>query len=646
MNRRSILLTAIVFALAITSAFSKGYNTYEEFYHAVLNTQADNSKTFNVKNLKIEKDAAEFILEEGTLVLGEPLDGMYRMAYFKGKGSFKFEPPIEIERNQLKRFYKVDKLDKAIKSLFFVCGDSLLYEITKKISPISLNDELREEFKASVGALKEYKMDYINGSVYSTLIDNRINSLFFTNIAFEKDENMSYTCTPSEIEDISLDKFSWRAGIGSYTENICKFNSKERSKFKTDSNTYDDFAINKYDINSRMPNCSKMITAVKIDAIALKSGFSWVDFSLDGIFNIDSIVDSKGNKCKFFKYKDVSYLIVKLNQTYNASDTFSLKLYYQGEFVNKYANYTILRSSMGWYPISGYKNKAMFDLKFQTPEEMKFIAIGNKIKEEKRDGSLFTEWVSDKPMRNASFQIGPFDVYKSKSTDIIPISLYYINGDMKKNIMEDMELAYKFYTSIYGPIDLKSLSACEMYGGGGEAFPGLLHLATFTFQSETRAKINDEFYLGNSSGKHETFVSHETSHQWWGIAVDFESYRDQWLSEGFASYSSYMYYQNALRNNEKFFKFFKDSREQLMKKRKSWIADGIEPGPIALGHRNNSRSTGNDYQLIVYEKGAWVIHMLRNMMIDLKTMKEDPYFAMLKEFYTTYKGKKRNNRWF
>jgi aminopeptidase N len=37
------------------------------------------------------------------------------------------------------------------------------------------------------------------------------------------------------------------------------------------------------------------------------------------------------------------------------------------------------------------------------------------------------------------------------------------------------------------------------------------------------------------------FIAHETAHQWWGDMVSWRSYRDQWLSEGFAEYSGILY---------------------------------------------------------------------------------------------------------
>jgi aminopeptidase N len=44
------------------------------------------------------------------------------------------------------------------------------------------------------------------------------------------------------------------------------------------------------------------------------------------------------------------------------------------------------------------------------------------------------------------------------------------------------------------------------------------------------------------------------------------------------------------------------------------------------------------YQLLVYQKGAWVLHMLRTLLIDLKTMNEEHFTAVMRDFYTTYQG--------
>ncbi|MGH7536639.1 MAG: M1 family aminopeptidase, partial [Gemmatimonadales bacterium] len=46
------------------------------------------------------------------------------------------------------------------------------------------------------------------------------------------------------------------------------------------------------------------------------------------------------------------------------------------------------------------------------------------------------------------------------------------------------------------------------------------------------------------------------------------------------------------------------------------------------------------YDIIVYKKGAWALHMLRVLMLDLKTMNEDRFTAAMRDFFQTYSGKR------
>ncbi|HET9039302.1 MAG TPA: M1 family aminopeptidase, partial [Gemmatimonadales bacterium] len=66
------------------------------------------------------------------------------------------------------------------------------------------------------------------------------------------------------------------------------------------------------------------------------------------------------------------------------------------------------------------------------------------------------------------------------------------------------------------------------------------------------------------------------------------------------------------------------------------------PGPISLGHRVQSSRDADvdDYGTIVYKKGAWVVHMLRMLMLDLKTMNEDRFTETMQDFYRSYQGKR------
>ncbi|MBI2794908.1 MAG: hypothetical protein HYX66_09710 [Ignavibacteria bacterium] len=107
---------------------------------------------------------------------------------------------------------------------------------------------------------------------------------------------------------------------------------------------------------------------------------------------------------------------------------------------------------------------------------------------------------------------------------------------------------------------MNSLIATELPGNHGESFPGLLHLSSQTFFT---ADDNDFFT--------EQFIAHEGAHQWWGSNVDFKSYRDHWLSEGFADYSALMYSQFAAANSMKFFNLLESYRTKILSFGKRFI---------------------------------------------------------------------------
>jgi len=140
-------------------------------------------------------------------------------------------------------------------------------------------------------------------------------------------------------------------------------------------------------------------------------------------------------------------------------------------------------------------------------------------------------------------------------------------------------------------------------------------------------------------GQDEIFRAHEAAHQWWGVGLDFTSYHDQWLSEGLAHYSGLWYLQAAKNDNELFFDILNESKNEILNVRDYIIGSGQEAGPIWLGYRTSSSNTEGDYDLIIYKKGAWILHMLRAMLLDLNNMNEDRIKMMMRDFFNTYKNK-------
>jgi aminopeptidase N len=107
---------------------------------------------------------------------------------------------------------------------------------------------------------------------------------------------------------------------------------------------------------------------------------------------------------------------------------------------------------------------------------------------------------------------------------------------------------------------------------------------------------------------------HEVAHQWWGQTVGFRSYRDQWMSEGFANTSASIFLQVTRSKPDDFREFWKQQRKLITEKNRMGFRP-IDVGPVTMGFRLSTEKTGfNVYQDLVYPKGAYILHMIRMMM--------------------------------
>jgi len=99
---------------------------------------------------------------------------------------------------------------------------------------------------------------------------------------------------------------------------------------------------------------------------------------------------------------------------------------------------------------------------------------------------------------------------------------------------------------------------------------------------------------------------HELAHQWWGGIISWDTYKDIWITEGFAQFSLLYFLEKHL--SEKKF-------NRILKRMKKSIYKNNDSGPVSYGKR--IISINNDYeayQSIVYNKAAFVLFMLKEMI--------------------------------
>ena len=104
------------------------------------------------------------------------------------------------------------------------------------------------------------------------------------------------------------------------------------------------------------------------------------------------------------------------------------------------------------------------------------------------------------------------------------------------------------------------------------------------------------------------FLAHEVAHQWWGHAVGWKNYHEQWISEGFAQYFAALYAEKDLDASV--------LPNMLRQMRRTAIAQSTQ-GPIYLGYRlGHIRADERVFRSIIYNKAAMVLHMLRQLVGD------------------------------
>jgi aminopeptidase N len=124
--------------------------------------------------------------------------------------------------------------------------------------------------------------------------------------------------------------------------------------------------------------------------------------------------------------------------------------------------------------------------------------------------------------------------------------------------------------------------------------------------------------------------------------VLWKSYRDQWLSEGFAEYSSTLYAaQRTGDANKTVGELVLDMRQQLLEMPGTLGGVGKgrlnDIGPIVLGHRLLTTKTLGAYQALIYSKGALVLRMLQFLLSNPSNGDNTEFLATMKDFVNQHR---------
>jgi len=269
-----------------------------------------------------------------------------------------------------------------------------------------------------------------------------------------------------------------------------------------------------------------------------------------------------------------------------------------------------------WLPIVDHPHdKATSEFIVKAPAHYKVVSNGLLLEEsELGNQTRLTHWKQSVPVSSwlfvlgvADFAVKYVDEFKGKS---IQTWVYAKNREAGfYDFDEPTKKVLEFYSNYVGPYAYEKLANIQTpsVNGGMETSSAIFY--------------GEDLVTGKRDERTRNVVIHEIAHQWFGNAVTETTWDDAWLSEGFATFFTLLFIENEYGKDE--------YTKGIIKARKTVYDLSVKLPDFSIV----SERTAEKEQVtsgITYQKGAWVLHMLRNLMGDANFKKG------IQNYYTKY----------
>ena len=625
-------LNIIITAFILIGISTLKANDVQKIYKDLNELSALSEKVAVVDDFSFSRDVANFHLQSGKLYLLSQVNEKTIAAVFKGKGTVSITPPTKISRERLYSEFQTESYNNSFDLLFLVFTDSTLAEFSNKLD--FTHETILHKFQTNIDPCIKYLYDTrdnaYNTSLIRAILNNEQGGYFYAHLSkgIIKRDNFFFEIDPNQTEEVTLSvRYDRGTHLDHYHKSICKFHRTEDYLSNSDLSfeKKDEIYVDKYIIDANITNRMEFSATCSIEFHGLKNSSKWLNLFLFDKLRINSITSLNGDLLNFYKGEEGNILWIELPETITKDHSYKILIDYYGDLIYRGGNIVKIYSYDYWYPQYLSYDYNFFDLTFHYPSSYDLVSVGKKISEVKHKKVKTAHWFTKYPVNFAPFNMGKFKNEEFKNPAIPSLSLH-LNKNLKK-AKADVANSLAFYQSIYGKCNFDTLTVVEIPRFlSGEAYPGLINFYADDFITKAHYKVYSDIYVDETNFAH--LRAHEVAHQWWGCGVGIRNYHDFWLFEGLAEFSSFWFIQTSLNDTKKYF--------ELLSK---WQAK------ITNEHSNNQRKKKTDCPLwlgsrapsyLIYGKGAWVFHMLRNLMIDIKTFDESKFKAMMKDYYITY----------
>ncbi|MDD2332475.1 MAG: M1 family aminopeptidase, partial [Candidatus Cloacimonetes bacterium] len=379
------------------------------------------------------------------------------------------------------------------------------------------------------------------------------------------------------------------------------------------------FDIQKYEIFLNINHTNHYIQGNVLATVLAEENLSSIQYNLEALTVTQVLVD--GTPVAFTHQNGLINIplnvslgqIFTTNVHYQGNPQLSPNVYSVGMIFSTNSLFTISDPDAGryWWPSYDHPwDKAIVDLSIRLRSDWKVAANGLRESiTDHGDGSSTTVWRGYNPMTTylVCITCGPY-VEVNQSAGDLPIQSFVYQNQYNNALID---LAYvpqmiNFYSQVFGDYPF------EKYGHA------VVSMSTYSaMEHQTMTTLGN--FIINGQGTYELIIAHELAHQWFGNCLSFLTFKDVWLSEGFATYSEHLWTD----------------------KRQGWQAacDYVNSSfhqyyltwENSAGAQTIYNPTFNNYfSPATYEKAASVLHMLR-----LK-VGNDHFFEILQTWFSTY----------
>ena len=639
----------------------------------------NSTRQFRASHFKLRSEDFDLTLTEGSVFTIDTDQGVTGFVLL-GRGDLRFHPTPDTEKGQVRIFTGADTLESRFDAAYIRVGAVDLHaDVTQLVErPIDPRELRRAEQLFREESVKTFSLALGDLSPDSWSLLPAAGD-FLAEVRTRRFDTLTYSRSRSESEDISLFERRRQRKIAAYAS-VEKLASYGRFYNEDDLVEYD---ILDHDIDLVVDPDRQWLegrATVRLETRA--PSVSQITMALAESLVVRSVVSDEYGWLFSVRVKNQNTLLVSLPMPVTRETQITLRIAYGGRLSpqmpdretlaldqraadpqarNRNAdlyqapaqtepNY-LYSSRSYWYPQASISDYSTATMRISVPATLGCVGTGElsassptlvRGKQVSQNRKLY-QFTATRPIRYLAFIVSRFTQAEQSTVafdtthggDDSPFAGALASLDVRiesnpgqqyrgREIVAQTAAMARFYQTLIGdaPYESFTLAIVESDLPGGHS-PGYFAVLNQTRPDTPFVWHNDP---ANFHGYPEFFLAHELAHQWWGQAVGWGNYHEQWLSEGFAQYFAALYAQHH-HGDETF--------AAVLRHMRRWSIDSSAQGPVYLGNRlGHLRSESRVFRALVYNKGGVVLHMLRRLIGD------EAFFRGIRRFYAESRFRK------